>query len=82
VVNDRGEQIVYVAQADTTAERRVVELGFQDDSNAEILSGIAVGDRVVVKGQRSLKHGAAIKILDGDGAAQAAGDTSAGVGDS
>ena len=82
IVNDRGEQIVYVSQADTTAERRVVELGFQDDQNAEIISGVAVGDRVVVKGQRSLKHGAAIKVLDGDNAAQAAGDTSAGAGDS
>ncbi len=82
VVNDRGERIVYVAQADTTAERRVVELGFQDDQNAEVLNGVAVGDRVVVKGQRSLKHGAAIKVLD-DNAAQAAGDTSAGAaGDS
>jgi multidrug efflux pump subunit AcrA (membrane-fusion protein) len=82
VVNDRGEQIVYISQADTTAERRVVELGFQDDQNAEIISGVAVGDRVVVKGQRSLKHGAAIKVLDGDNAAQAAGDTAAGAGDS
>ncbi len=82
IVNDRGEQIVYVSQADTTAERRVVELGFQDDVNAEILSGVAIGDRVVVKGQRSLKHGAAIKVLDADNAAQAAGDTSAGPGDS
>ncbi|HXV14506.1 MAG TPA: efflux RND transporter periplasmic adaptor subunit [Candidatus Krumholzibacteria bacterium] len=82
VVNDRGEQIVYVSQADTTAERRVVELGFQDDQNAEILTGVAVGDRVVVKGQRSLKHGAAIKVLDGENAAQAAGDTAAGAGGS
>lgn len=82
IVNDRGEQIVYVSQADTTAERRVVELGFQDDLNAEILSGVAIGDRVVVKGQRSLKHGAAIKVLDADNATQAAGDTSAGPGDS
>jgi membrane fusion protein (multidrug efflux system) len=82
VVNDRGEQIVYISQADTTAERRVVEIGFQDDQNAEILAGVAVGDRVVVKGQRSLKHGAAIKVLDGEGAAQAAGDTAAGAGGS
>ncbi len=82
VVNDRGEQIVYISQADTTAERRVVELGFQDDQNAEIISGVAVGDRVVVKGQRSLKHGAAIKVLD-ENAAQAAGDTASGsAGDS
>ncbi len=82
VVNDRGEQIVYVSQADTTAERRVVELGFQDDQNAEIITGVTVGDKVVVKGQRSLKHGAAIKVLDGENATQAAGDTAGAAGDS
>jgi membrane fusion protein (multidrug efflux system) len=82
VVNDRGEQIVYISQADTTAERRVVEIGFQDDQNAEIITGVTLGERVVVKGQRSLKHGAAIKVLDAEGASQAAGDTSSGVGDS
>jgi membrane fusion protein (multidrug efflux system) len=63
VFTDRGEQIVYVA-ADSTAERRVVEVGFQDDVSAEILSGVTDGENVVVKGQRSLKHGAAIKVLD------------------
>jgi membrane fusion protein (multidrug efflux system) len=63
VFTDRGDQIVYVA-ADSTAERRVVEVGFQDDVSAEILSGVAEGENIVVKGQRSLKHGAAIKILD------------------
>jgi membrane fusion protein (multidrug efflux system) len=63
LVNDRGEQVVYVAQADTTAERRVVEVGFQDDANAEILGGVSVGEHIVIKGQRSLKHGSAIKIL-------------------
>ena len=65
---DRGDQIVYVA-ADSTAERRVVEPGFQDDENMEIIEGVSVGERIVVKGQRSLKHGAAIKILEGDSAA-------------
>ena len=65
VFTDRGDQVVYVA-ADTTAERRVVEVGFQDDVNAEILSGIKGGENVVVKGQRSLKHGSAVKILTGE----------------
>jgi RND family efflux transporter MFP subunit len=64
VFTDRGDQVVYVA-ADTTAERRVVEVGFQDDTSAEILNGIKSGEEVVVKGQRSLKHGAAIKVLTG-----------------
>lgn len=68
VVSDRGERVVYVS-ADSTAERRVVELGFEDDANAEILSGVEVGERVVVKGQRSLKHGSPIKILDGNAVA-------------
>jgi len=63
LVTDRGERALFVA-ADSTAERRVVEVGFEDDTNAEILSGIEPGERVVIKGQRSLKHGQAIKILD------------------
>lgn len=64
LVNDRGEQVLFISQADTTCERRVVEVGFQDDANAEIMKGINVGERVVVKGQRSLKHGSAIKVVD------------------
>ncbi|HEU4364888.1 MAG TPA: efflux RND transporter periplasmic adaptor subunit [Candidatus Krumholzibacteria bacterium] len=63
LVNDRGEQVVYVS-ADSTAERRVVEIGFQDDNNAEIVNGVSAGEAIVVKGQRTLKHGSAIKILD------------------
>ena len=63
VFTDRGDQVVYVA-ADSTAERRVVEVGFEDDENAEILDGINSGEMIVIKGQRSLKHGSPIKIMD------------------
>jgi membrane fusion protein (multidrug efflux system) len=63
VVTDRGERVVYVA-ADSTAERHVVEVGFEDDDNAEILSGVDAGAPVVVKGQRTLKHGQHIKVLE------------------
>ena len=76
LVNERGEHVVFVS-ADSTAERRVVEVGFQDDFNAEITNGVNVGEHIVVKGQRSLKHGAAIKILEGDAAAQIPDTTSA-----
>jgi RND family efflux transporter MFP subunit len=64
LVNDRGEQVLYISEADSTAERRVVEVGFQDDVNAEITRGVKPGERVIVKGQRSLKHGSAIKVVD------------------
>jgi membrane fusion protein (multidrug efflux system) len=76
VVTDRGEQVVYVS-ADSTAERRVVEIGFEDDLNAEIISGIEIGEQVVVKGQRTLKHGSLIKILE-DTFAEAKTDSSKG----
>jgi membrane fusion protein, multidrug efflux system len=66
VISEKGEDVVYVAAADSTAERRVVTLGFSDNVNAEILTGVKAGDLVVVKGQRSLKHGAPIKILPDD----------------
>jgi membrane fusion protein (multidrug efflux system) len=65
LVTDRGEQVVYVA-ANGTAERRIVEIGFEDDDFAEILDGVAPDETIVVKGQRSLKHGDPIKILDGE----------------
>jgi membrane fusion protein (multidrug efflux system) len=69
VLTDKGETVVYaVADGDpVTAERRVVTIGFTDDDNAEILSGLAAGETVVTKGQRSLKHGAPLKILEGPG---------------
>jgi len=73
VVTDRGERVVYVA-ADSTAQRHVVDVGFEDDTNAEILSGIEAGQPVIVKGQRSLKHGQPIKILPDAGVAETQAD--------
>jgi membrane fusion protein (multidrug efflux system) len=80
VVTDKSEQVVYVALAAeggedgaATAERRIVEVGFTDDENAQILSGLAAGDRIVVKGQRSLKNGSVLKVLEDSGTARGAG---------
>jgi membrane fusion protein (multidrug efflux system) len=75
VLTDNGESVLYVAGALTgteqLAERRVVELGFTDDTRAQILSGVADGEAVVIRGQRSLKHGAALKIVPAGNAAAA-----------
>ena len=67
VLTDKGETVVYTVGGEggqRTAERRIVEVGFTDDDNAQILDGLAPGEQVVVKGQRSLKHGMPVKILD------------------
>jgi len=63
VLSDSGERVVFVA-VDGTAERRVVTAGFTDDVWTEIESGLAEGEAVVVKGQRSLKHGRPIKVIE------------------
>lgn len=75
VITDKGETVVFVAidgSGDgqetfaSHAERRVVTVGFVDDDNTQVSSGLALGEQVVVKGQRSLKHGSPLKILPGD----------------
>jgi membrane fusion protein (multidrug efflux system) len=66
VLTDKGETVVYVADQsgeEPQAERRIVSVGFSDDENAQLLSGLAAGEMVVTKGQRSLKHGTPLKIL-------------------
>ena len=63
VVSERGQQAVYVASGDL-AERRTVEVGFQDDEAAEVVSGLDDGEMVVVQGQRALRDGQPVRILD------------------
>jgi len=63
VVSEKGEQVVFVAE-DGTAVRRLVTVGYQDDDHAEIVDGLVEGEQVVVQGQRSLKDGQPLKILE------------------
>jgi membrane fusion protein (multidrug efflux system) len=63
VVSERGERKVFVAQGET-ASQRTVEVGFEDDDHAEILSGIDDGDLIVIQGQRALRDGQPINVLD------------------
>ncbi|MCP4663867.1 MAG: hypothetical protein GY856_51440, partial [bacterium] len=60
---ERGERAVYVADG-TTAHRRLVEIGFEDDRHAEIVTGLEAGEPVVVQGQRSLADGQPITVLE------------------
>ncbi len=80
LVMDRGEQVLYVA-ADSTAERRSVEVGFEDENFAEIISGISPDESIVVRGQRSLKHGSAIKILEENNNMERAADSTKTAGE-
>jgi membrane fusion protein (multidrug efflux system) len=53
---------VYVAAADGTAERRVVEPGRRQNGQVEILAGLQAGEQVVAAGHQRLRNGAPIAV--------------------
>ncbi len=63
VIDERGTKVVFVAEAGKAA-RKVVEVGFEQDEWAEIVSGLSLGESVVIKGQHSVKDGQPIKIVE------------------
>jgi membrane fusion protein, multidrug efflux system len=63
VVTERGQRSVYVVDGET-AHQRPVEIGFEDDANAEIVSGLEPGELVVIQGQRTLRDGQPVSVLD------------------
>lgn len=57
-----GTLALFVAAADT-ASRRIVEVGLETADEVQILSGVAPGEDVIVRGQESLKPGSPIRIM-------------------
>lgn len=55
VVQDRGENIVFVKIEDHAFERRPVTLGEETDGQVKVLAGLRAGDPVVVEGAFRLK---------------------------
>ncbi|HEX5131163.1 MAG TPA: efflux RND transporter periplasmic adaptor subunit [Candidatus Krumholzibacteria bacterium] len=62
VVADAGDHFVYVAAADTV-RKALVELGYEDETHAEITSGLAGGDTVVTAGVGGIREGTKIKMI-------------------
>jgi len=62
VVADAGDRYVFIAEADTV--RKVeVSVGYEDEDYAEILTGLAAGDSVVVAGAGGVRSGTKIKVI-------------------
>lgn len=59
------EPSVNVMSSDGHARRQKVEVGVRDTLYAEILSGLAPGDRVIMGGSYSLPDGTAVQVADG-----------------
>jgi membrane fusion protein (multidrug efflux system) len=64
IVETQGEKVVFVI-VDGKATRRPVETGFVEGDITEIVSGLTAGEQLCVKGQRDLRDGAPVEILEG-----------------
>jgi cobalt-zinc-cadmium efflux system membrane fusion protein len=62
LIKDGKESVVYVAKDDVTFERRAVVVGRPVDGRVPVVSGLAAGERVVVRGALLL-DGAAEQLL-------------------
>jgi len=62
LIKDGKESVVYVQKDDLTYERRTVTVGQHVGGRIQITSGLAPGDRIVVKGALLL-DGAAEQLL-------------------
>ena len=58
-----GQRTVFVLKDDDTAEVRLVTLGKFFDGQYEVLEGLSEGDRVVSKGQASLRSGVKVEVV-------------------
>ena len=56
IVSSGRESVVWLVRAGK-AERRVVKLGAQGDAEVEVLDGVSVGDRIVVRGADTVRQG-------------------------
>ncbi|MGE0445478.1 MAG: efflux RND transporter periplasmic adaptor subunit [Vicinamibacterales bacterium] len=78
VVDLNGRRGVFLATDEGRASFRAVRVGIEDEANAEILEGVAEGDRVITTGSAALTDGAAFVIAGQaggeNGAAAAGGD--------
>ncbi|HRG98430.1 MAG TPA: efflux RND transporter periplasmic adaptor subunit [Polyangiaceae bacterium] len=61
VVTDGSESVVFVETEPGTFQRRLVRVGRQTRERAEILSGVAAGERVVVRGALLLLNAIDVK---------------------
>ena len=64
---ERGEPRLFVIRDDKAA-LVVPELGFSSPESVEVITGVALDDRVVMHGQSALKDGGLVEVIAGPGA--------------
>ena len=66
VVAENGKSYIYVCNSDGTVAKRQIEVGATVDGEAEVLSGLGEGERIVVNGMQVLSDGVKVREVGGD----------------
>ena len=64
IVRERDEDRVFVVDSENRVEKRAVTIGFREDHDLEIASGLSEGEFVVTVGQEGLNDGYPVSILE------------------
>lgn len=73
LVHEEEQTFVFVAQGDR-AKKQLIEVGLADDEFVEVVTGLEVGDSIIVAGHAGLKDGGLIIEVDAKGRALAEPD--------
>ncbi len=64
VIIEKGGSYIYIMRADSTVEKRFVELGPEFQNNIVVERGLNPGENVVVEGYHKLSPGVKVKVSD------------------
>jgi multidrug efflux pump subunit AcrA (membrane-fusion protein) len=67
VVEEAGQDVVYVMRGGESFERRVVRLGIRDGDYVQVIEGVAPGERVVTRGAYLVRLAGASPAAAGHG---------------
>lgn len=63
VAGSLQDGIIYVLKADSTVEKRKINLGATEDDRVEVLSGLTATESIVVAGQINLNDGTRVRVV-------------------
>ena len=64
IISSAEGDYVFLTGSSGKAEKVFIETGLSIDGTTEIISGLSMGDQVIVRGQTMLKDGSSVKIAD------------------
>ncbi len=64
LVREKTNSFVFIFN-DGKAKKSLVEVGFNDGTNIEIVAGIKLTDLAIVPGQQALRDGQLVKVTEG-----------------